>query len=94
MFGISTPELIVILIVALLILGPRKIPGIARTIGKSLRDIQRTISSLSDVEDGLDHDDDTPPAPESKPGSGDRQPPPSPPPGDIPGDRKEPGSQP
>ena len=41
MFGIGTGEILVILLVALLVLGPKEIPKIARTIGKTLKDIHR-----------------------------------------------------
>jgi len=36
MFGIGTTELIIILLVALVILGPAKLPGMARSLGKAL----------------------------------------------------------
>ena len=36
MFGIGSTELLVILVVALLVLGPKNLPQIARTIGKAM----------------------------------------------------------
>ena len=41
MFGIGTSELIIILIIALLILGPKEIPKVARTLGRGMRELQR-----------------------------------------------------
>ena len=41
MFGIGTGEILVILVIALLVLGPKEIPRVARTIGKTLKDIHR-----------------------------------------------------
>jgi len=41
MFGIGTGEILVILLVALLVLGPKEIPKIARTLGRTMKDIQR-----------------------------------------------------
>jgi|GEM_PF-2025656 len=34
MFGISFPELIVVMVVALIVLGPKRLPEIARTAGR------------------------------------------------------------
>jgi sec-independent protein translocase protein TatA len=39
-FGIGLPEMAVILIVALLIFGPKKLPEIGRTMGKTLKSFQ------------------------------------------------------
>ena len=39
-FGIGLPEIIVILILGLLIFGPKRLPQLGKTIGKTLRGIQ------------------------------------------------------
>jgi sec-independent protein translocase protein TatB len=46
MFGIGTWELIVILILALLVLGPDKLPGAARSLGRTLSKLRRTADEV------------------------------------------------
>ncbi len=41
MFGIGSTELLVILIVALVVLGPKSLPGIAKTLGKVMGEFRR-----------------------------------------------------
>lgn len=46
MFGIGFQELILILVVALIVLGPQKLPEVARTLGKVYRDIKNSIDDV------------------------------------------------
>lgn len=52
MFGLSFPELVVVLIVALVVLGPERLPKLAKTIGKTMRDVRRTTSEFKDMVEG------------------------------------------
>ena len=45
--GIGTGEILLILILALIILGPGKIPEIARTLGRTIRAIKKASSDLT-----------------------------------------------
>ena len=46
MFGIGPQELIVILVIGLLVLGPKRLPEIARSVGKGLSEFRRASNDL------------------------------------------------
>jgi TatA/E family protein of Tat protein translocase len=67
MFGIGTPELIIILIVALLVIGPKKLPDIAKALGRALGEFRRATDELKENIDLGSMErwtQTTPPAPE------------------------------
>ena len=49
--NIGAPELIVILVIALLVLGPKKLPEVGRSVGRGMREFKESIS-------GNDKDDE------------------------------------
>ena len=46
MFGIGLPEMIIIAVVALIFIGPDKLPGVLRSIGKGLVELKRATSDV------------------------------------------------
>jgi sec-independent protein translocase protein TatA len=53
--NISAPELVVILIIALLVLGPQRLPQVARSVGKGLREFRSALSA--EQQDDEDEED-------------------------------------
>jgi Tat protein translocase TatB subunit len=56
MFGIGMPELLLILVVALVVLGPKKLPELARSLGRGLSEFKRSAEDLKqnfNLEDDL-----------------------------------------
>ncbi|HEX9715373.1 MAG TPA: twin-arginine translocase TatA/TatE family subunit [Desulfurivibrionaceae bacterium] len=48
MFGIGLPELILIMGIALIVVGPEKLPEMAKSIAKVVLDLKKTASSLKE----------------------------------------------
>jgi len=48
MLNIGMPELLVILAVALIVLGPKRLPEIARALGKAMAEFRKATSGLSE----------------------------------------------
>ncbi|HEX8083512.1 MAG TPA: twin-arginine translocase TatA/TatE family subunit [Solirubrobacteraceae bacterium] len=55
-FNIGFPELIIVLVIALIVLGPKKLPDFGRSLGNGIREFKDSISGGSDRRDD---DDDT-----------------------------------
>jgi Tat protein translocase TatB subunit len=49
MFGIGFPELVVIMIVALIVVGPAKLPDLAKSIGKALQEFRRMADEVKET---------------------------------------------
>jgi sec-independent protein translocase protein TatB len=56
MFGIGMPELLLILALALIVLGPKKLPELARALGKGMAEFRRATDELKDELRQMEHD--------------------------------------
>lgn len=49
MFGMSMTEIIIIVVVALLILGPKDLPNAAKSLGKAIREVRKAGDDLRET---------------------------------------------
>jgi Tat protein translocase TatB subunit len=67
MFGIGMPELLLILALALIVLGPKKLPELARALGKGMAEFRRATDELKDELRQMEHEiEDTSTGPTNK----------------------------
>lgn len=62
MFGLGPPEILLIGVAALLLFGPKRLPELAKGLGKGIRDFKKALEDRSD-------EDKLPPPPASTPGT-------------------------
>ncbi len=48
MFGMGMSEILVILVIALIVIGPKKLPEIAKSLGKAMGEFKRATNDLKD----------------------------------------------
>lgn len=64
MFGLGTGELLLILFIALVFIGPKKLPELARGLGRGIREFQK---AKDDFMDQVNTPEPTPPKTENLP---------------------------
>jgi len=65
-FGLGMPEVILVLAVVLILFGAKKLPELARGMGKGIKEFKNATREIQDdLEQALD--DDPPPPPRKKP---------------------------
>lgn len=71
MFGLGIPELAIILVVVLIIFGPKKLPELGKAIGSTIRELRKSNQGDDEKDEAKDKDeakvaatkkDDEPPA--------------------------------
>jgi sec-independent protein translocase protein TatA len=60
MTNIGPMELVLVLVIALIVLGPKKLPEVGRSIGRGMREFKESLNGERDRD--LDFDDDDRPA--------------------------------
>ena len=49
MFGIGMPEMILILAIALIVIGPKKLPDLAKSLGRAMREFKKATNELKET---------------------------------------------
>jgi sec-independent protein translocase protein TatB len=85
MFGLGFGEIVIILVLALVLLGPQRLPDAAKQLGKAMRDFKKATDDVKEQFESAMYEDErrvraAPPPPESSPES----PPPAIPAGGVP----------
>ena len=53
--GIGPMEIVLVLVIALIVLGPKKLPEAARSVGKGLREFRESVSGIGEDDDDKPH---------------------------------------
>jgi sec-independent protein translocase protein TatA len=50
-FNVGVPEMLIVLVIALIVLGPKKLPEVGRSLGNGMREFKDSISGSSKRDD-------------------------------------------
>jgi sec-independent protein translocase protein TatA len=50
-FNIGFPELVIVLVIALIVLGPKKLPDAGRALGNGIREFKDSLSGITNADD-------------------------------------------
>ena len=54
--NVGAPELIVILVIALIVLGPKRLPEVGRSVGKGMREFRESLAGNDEPDDDVADD--------------------------------------
>jgi TatA/E family protein of Tat protein translocase len=49
MFGIGMPEMLLILAIALIVIGPKKLPDLAKSLGRAMREFKKATNEFKET---------------------------------------------
>ena len=49
MFGIGMPEMLLLLAIALVVIGPKKLPDLAKSLGRAMREFKKATNELKET---------------------------------------------
>jgi sec-independent protein translocase protein TatA len=55
--GIGVPELLIVLVIALIVLGPKKLPEVGRSLGRGMREFKDSVSGITSSNDDEDEEE-------------------------------------
>ena len=58
--NIGVPELLIVLVIALIVLGPKKLPEVGRSLGRGMREFKDSVSGIASSHDDDEDDDERP----------------------------------
>jgi sec-independent protein translocase protein TatA len=65
--GIGVPEVLIVLVIALIVLGPKRLPEVGKSLGRGMREFKDSLSGMSLDDDDDEEETPTITAKESKP---------------------------